>query len=138
VRTNSDCTVYNKYINAATRTEQWQRTQIAGVAWENRKAANVLASGGNIQVDQATVYIPFARGTNYLAPRAWQALVSKTGKWTLQEGDVIVRGLVTDEISSLFTITALEKKYDDVLTISSVDFMDMGSTSMQHWQVGLK
>jgi hypothetical protein len=144
MRTNTDLTIYNKIIVAGSET--YQRTAISAVAWENRKAANVIASGGQISVDSARVFIPYARGANYLKPKAFQALTSKAGKWTLQVGDVIVRGIVTDEIhdavvsppSAAFTLTNLKAKYDDVLVISSVDTMISGSQSLWHWQVGAK
>lgn len=136
LRTNSDLTLYNRYLSAGAET--YQRTVIEGVAWENRKAANVLASGGNIAVDAVAVYIPLARGAAYVAPKAWQALSSKTGYWTLQPGDVIVRGQVTDAITGGFTMTALKAKYDDVLSITSVDTLDSGSPALQHWQLGAK
>jgi hypothetical protein len=144
METNSNLTIYNRYIDATTRSEKYQRVQIIAVMWENRKASNVLATGGNMAADSVSVYIPRQRGANYLAPKAWQALTSKTGKWTLQIGDVIVRGLVSDEIhdavvsppSAAFTLTDLKAKYDDVLTIRSVDLMDAGSYSLQHWQLG--
>jgi hypothetical protein len=145
VRTNADLTIYNKHV--AGGVEAWQRAQIQAVAWENRKGANVLRAGGNIAADQAAVYIPFARGDNYLAPRAWQALADKTGKWTLQVGDFIVKGLVEDDVHGeiedsppvpAFTISDLKAKYDDVLQVTSVDTMDSGSLSIRHWQLGAK
>lgn len=148
MRTNCDITIYNRYV--VSGAEKYQRVVVLGVAWENRKAANTLASGGKIAAYSARVFIPFARGVSYIEPKAWQALTSKTGKWTLQEDDVIVKGAVTDEIvaastdpithvvTPAFTITSLKAKYDDVLTVASVDTMDTGSFSMQHWNVGLK
>lgn len=135
MRTNTGATLYNKYIDAATRSEKWQRSQLVAVLWENRKAANVVKSG-LLAADQAAIYIPFSLGANYLDPVVWQALVAKTGKWTIQVGDVIIKGLVSDEITGAFTITSLKAKYDEVLKITSVDTMDMGSASMRHWQVG--
>ncbi len=136
MRTNADLTIYNKYVSSGV--EKWQRTVIADVAWENRKAANVIATGGNIQANSARVFIPFARGTDYLKPIAWLALVSKTGKWTLQEGDVVVKGSVSDSITDAFTISSLKAKYDDVFSVASVDEMISGSKSMWHWNVGLR
>lgn len=151
MRNNAHCTVYNKYVDSATRTEKYQRTQICGVLWEDRKAANVIASGGNMAANQANIYIPYARGAAYKDPAAWQALVTKTGYWTLQDGDFIVRGLVSDEIHEAipgsagppvvpavpaFTISDLKAKYASVLSIKSVDTMDMGSSGMSHWQIG--
>jgi hypothetical protein len=145
MRTNCDLTIYNQYL--VSGVAKWQRTQITApvgfaVLWENRKASNVIRSG-LLAADQATIYIPFARGAAYLASKAWQALTVKTGFWTLQKGDIVVRGLVTDEIhdavvsppSAAFTVTMLKAKYDDVLVISSVDFMDAGSVSLHHWKV---
>ena len=133
--TNADLTLYNKYYDPNTKAESYQRALIVGVVWENRKAANVLKSE-LISADQVAIYIPFARGANYLQPIAWQALTNKAGKWTLQVGDFVVKGIVTDTISGAFTITDLKAKYNDVLSIKSVDTMDRGNARMQHWQIG--
>ncbi|RJQ42816.1 MAG: hypothetical protein C4545_04055 [Anaerolineaceae bacterium] len=137
MKTNTALTIYNRYIDATTRTEKYQRTVIPAVFWENRKAANVIKSG-LLAADQASVYVPFTAGINHLEPAAWQALTSKTGKWTIAIGDAIVKGDVTDEIEGSFTITSLKAKYDDVLIITSVDAQDYGSVGMQHWQIGAK
>ncbi len=135
MRNNADLTVFNKYVDATTRSEVWSRTQIKDVTWENGKAANVIASG-LLEADKVTVYIPYARGTSYLAPRAWQALSAKTGRWTLQQGDILVRGLVGETIGADYTISDLKRDYDDVVAIRSVDLMDNGSQALWHWQVG--
>jgi Family of unknown function (DUF6751) len=137
LRTNADVTLYMKYRNAATipPSESYHSIQVKGVAWENRKASNTLRVAGRIKADQALIFIPKVRDADYLEPRAWQALVSKGSAWTLQLGDVIVRGLVSDTLSSMFTITDLKRKYNDVLEISSVDLMDNGSRALQHWKV---
>jgi hypothetical protein len=142
MRTNADITVYNKYIDPTTRTPMYQRTQLTKVAWEDRKGANVIRSG-LLQADQATIFIPYlAHCTTHLDPKAW--LAAKSGKWTLQSGDIVVKGLVSDEIhaavvsppSAAFTVSDLEAKYDNVLLITSVDPMLSGSQSMWHWKVG--
>lgn len=135
MKTNCQATLYNKYIVSATRAEAYQRTALGAVYWENRRAVNRIASGGDIKADKVLVMIPFSLGANYLEPVAWQKLTSKAGKWTLQPGDFIVKGAVTDTISSSFTISDLKKKYNDVMSISSVDPMDMGGVRVQHWEV---
>jgi hypothetical protein len=140
MRTNTSCTVYNKYVTAGNAL--YQRTVISAVEWENRKAVNVIKSG-LLEADSAVIFIPSSNVTTYLKPKAWQALSTKTGKWTLQNGDVIVKGTVTDEIhaavvsppSAAFTMTDLKAKYDDVITVHSVDTFDLGSTALQHWKV---
>lgn len=141
MRTNAYLTLYNKRV--VNHKEVYQRVQLqGGVMWENRKGRNVLASGGNIAADQAAIYIPMSI-VGYLPPREWQGLSDESGDedaelWTLQVGDVIVRDLVDDELTDDFTLSNLKAKYDDVLTISSVDTMNAGSPQMHHWQVGAK
>lgn len=135
-RTNANITVYNKYKDAALHTEKYQRAQLSGVYWEDRQKIR-QTKGGMIDANTATIIIPFvAAGTAYLAPVTWQALVTKTGKMTLQEGDIIVRGLVTDEIGSSFTPSMLKAKYDEVLTITSVEKFDTGAARLYYWAIG--
>lgn len=129
MRTNADITIFNKYRVANVDT--WQQVQIEGVEWEQRHARSQFDSA-----DLATVFIPIARGDDYLSPRAWQALADKTGKWTLQVGDVIVKGLIIYNLSTSFPLGKLKTAYDDVLTITSVDTYDYGSLSLQHWCIG--
>jgi hypothetical protein len=148
MESNTPLTLYNKIAG----TETYQRTVIPAVEWENRKAVNGMRSGA-LSSNSARVFISMALGTNYLKPKAWQALTTKTGKWTLAEGDVIVKGMVTDEIHAAvpysagppivpavpaFTVTSLKNKYDDVLVITSVDTFDMGSEALRHWECGAK
>ena len=116
--TKDNCTLYSRSVDATTRGEKWTRTQIRGVAWNNRKAANVLRSG-LLEADSCAIYIPMARGN-----------------LTIKPGDVLVNGLVNDEISSAFTITALRAKYPEVVTVRSNDIQDDGSPHMRHWQIG--
>ena len=127
--TNSDITIYNRYRLANIDT--WQRVIIAEVEWEQRHARSQFDSA-----DLATVYIPIARGTDYLKPRLWQALINKTGKWTLQVGDVIVKGGITFDLSVAFPLGVLKAAYDDVLVVTSVDTYDYGSANLQHWRIG--
>lgn len=119
MRTNANCTLYQKSVDATTRGEKWTRVAIKRVCWESRKAANVLASG-LLEADQATIYIPFARGSIHIAP-----------------GDVIVRGIAMEEITTTtFTVSALKRAYADALTVRSVDTILGGSRHLHHWQVG--
>lgn len=135
--TNAHLTIYNKYTDTTTRAEKYQRTTVKLVNWQGAKAV-YQANVGMVKSDTASIYIPFARGANYLDPVAWRALTTKTGKWTIQEGDVIVKGLVTDEIITGFTVTNLRAKYNDVVVVTAIDVNDQGSANMQHWRVGAK
>ena len=116
MRTNADMTLYARSISAGA--ESFTRSVVYGVAWEDRRAANARL-GGDLKADDIAVFIPMARNV------------------ALKAGDVIVRGVVTDTISSGFTITALRAKYpNSVGTVKSVDCFDQGSSALHHWQIG--
>lgn len=139
MKTNCALTLYNKYYDANTKKNVYHRKTIPAAMWENRKARNVLATGGNIAVDQATIYIPVKENIDsFLSPKNWQGLTDKSENWTLQRGDLVVKGQISDEVNDEFPPTKLKAKYDDVLEISTIDTMDMGSQNMRHWQVGAK
>jgi hypothetical protein len=109
-------TLYTRSISAGA--EAFSRSVIYDVAWEDRRAANARL-GSDLKADDIAVFVPMARNA------------------TIKAGDVIVRGVVTDTISSGFTITALRAKYpNQVGTVKSVDRFDQGSTAMHHWQIG--
>lgn len=135
MRANCDITIYNKYTVA--REERYKRTVVRGVLWENRKGSNVIQMG-SIEADSVRIFIPFSKGTYYLPPASWKIIAGSTSKWTLKPGDFIVRNAVPDIISNTFTMADLKEKYDDVVRITSVDRMDVGSSSMQHWEIGAK
>lgn|SRR5690606_3676792 len=132
---NANITIYNKFINA--QKEYFQRSVVSDVVWQSTKSVSGLGSG-KLANNTATILIPIGSASNYLPPKAWLALENKAGKWTLLEGDFIVRGEVADEITTTFTISALKKKYDYVVEITSVDDMLEGSEAVQHYEVGAK
>lgn len=115
MRTNADLTAYLGGVNPATRVEEWTRVQVRCIVWENRRGE----SARGLSEDAVTVYIPYERGPISIKP-----------------GDALVRGLVSDEIRSGFTLSDLRRKYPDVVTVRSVDLMDMGSQALWHWQIG--
>ena len=123
MRPNANLTIYHSDVHPTTRAEVWTRTQITGVTWEDRKAANVIKSG-LLEADRVAVYIPFT------------VLGSIDPERPVVVGDVIVRGLVSDVISESFTITALKARYPDSVVVRSVDRMDRGSMFIRHFQIG--
>lgn len=127
--TNADCTVFNKVYDSQTRQDTWKATQLRGVFWENCKAANTIKSGMK-EADSAMIFIPFSI-PGYQAPKEFQMNASG---WTLQPEHWIVRGLVEFD----GPITKLPDHFDDVIVITSVDRVDYGSISMQHWEVSGK
>lgn len=131
---NADVTIYNKYTDRATRTDAYNRTVIKNVFFDEKKATNRLQSGLN-DADQALLLIPFdySSQAEYVPPIEFRDLESKENYFTLQNGDRIVKGDISYEVTS--KISDLDKEYQ-TFTITSVDTKDFGSKKMRHWEVG--
>ena len=113
MKTNTDLTLYTRTTKA--KKEQWTRSVIPRVHWENTKG-----SSGPLKADSVRVHIPLASRTQL----------------TMKPGDVIVNGVVLDEVdASVFTMTDLRAKYPGAATINSVDRYEFGSRSLWHLQV---
>lgn len=133
---NANITVYNRWYDRETRLDTWHATKITGAHWHGKQAVTVDSNGLNT-ADAYTVRIPLASAPaarKYAPPheyaRAGKAAVD--GLWTLQAGDIIVRGLIDDVISKASDITA---KYDDVIVATGVTDNRRGSPALQHWRV---
>lgn len=129
---NADITVYNKYIDSATRSEKWQRSEVLDCVWQGVSA--IIRFKEQVAANTILILIPFSSGDDYQEPKAWQ--VDREG-WTLREGDVIVRGIVTDEIAGAYTITNLRAEHQYVAQIVSVADRGQGRFT-KHWEVQAK
>jgi len=116
MRTNTDLTWYSRSI--VSRNEVWTREVIHDVFWEEKKAANVIKSG-LLEADSVSIYIPLSSGSHDIAI-----------------GDMLVKGIVTDEVTGGFTMADLNAAYDSVVEVHSVDVKDFGSIALRHTQLG--
>lgn len=128
--TNADLTIFNRYIE--NRETKYQKSHIYDVHWEDNQGANILQSG-LVSADRSTIYIPFDSCKDYVTPSEFK--INHNGKITFQPEDVIVKGIIDDEFT---TIKDFEKKYDFVRMVTTVDTRDYGSQRMRHWEVGAK
>ena len=132
---NDTITIYNKYIGA-DKLEKWHATTLSGVYWNSIKGA-IHRKTGLANTDSLQIIIPFSvvSGTKrYLSPKAFTELPNKTGFWTLQNGDTVIKGHCT------YLIEKSSKEllqFDDVYLITSVDTKDIGG-DMSHWEVSGK
>lgn len=127
--TNCDVTIYNKYIE--NRETKYKKSYIKNVHWEDSEGFNILQSGLT-SADKSKIYIPFYSCEDYKTPIEFKK--SKEG-FTLKSEDVIVKGLIKDEFT---TVKDLEKNHDYVRLITTVDVRDYGSENMKHFEVGGK
>ncbi|WP_269478284.1 DUF6751 family protein [Hominibacterium faecale] len=135
--TNADLTLYNQIPGPDGPT--WQRTQIEDVFWEDGKKVDV-GETELISADLTVILIPFESTTGYLKPVEFLWAEDRAGHFTLNNGDLVVRGLVDFELTGEkgHNEKALRQQHDDVMTIVSVETNDFGSPNMQHWEVTAK
>ena len=119
--TNASVTIYNKVYDRDEGSNKYYRTVLKGVNWQD--VTKVLPSDtGVVSADVAEVYIPF--------------LIDTEKKFfTLAPEDIIVKGVVTDELTKQKDVEHLKDKYGSVRVIAVIETNDNGSPTMQHWKV---
>ena len=98
-------------------TTIWTRHEVQPVMWQSAEIA-IADQQGVTSADKASVYVPLTSGV-----------------YAFKKGDVLVKGIVSDVISSSFTISALMAKYSTWIKIRQADCKDYGSTGMHHWEL---
>ena len=115
---NEGITIYNKRLDPETRLDKWNRTQLPeGCSWYGGQAVTVGESG-LVTADKYSVRILDWAAVGYVTPDKWIALSDEAEAWTLQSGDVVVRGMVDQEVVS--GITEITRAFSDCFVITSV------------------
>lgn len=130
--TNADITIYNQKINPSTKLTEYIRTQIRNVHWYSDQKTSVDQAG----VHSADVYkirIPAesVEDIQFIDCSEWRRLEDRTGYWTIQNGDMIVKGLVDDDIKQA---SDLLKKYPYVARVNSISDNRRGGNP--HFRIG--
>ncbi len=128
---NADITLYNR---AGGSPVTFYRTHLRGVYFEDVKSQHVNKQGA-VTADSMLLLIPAgvnAGGKGFVGQKAFAAATDRATMWTLSEGDIVVRGIVTDSITSQ---SDLEKLYDTVRKITAVIDNRHGSPAVRHWEV---
>ena len=118
---NVNITVYNKFYNDIEDIEQYQKTIIEDVDWQNK----IIATEGNKGVtlsDSTLIFID--KLPNYISPKRFLKLSDQERKkyFTLTPGDIVVKEEIDFELTGRkgSNMATLESEYDDVVKIVSV------------------
>ena len=132
--TNADCTIYHKTYNPATRLDEWKAFRYQGVNWYGKQAVSVGDSGLNT-ADSYVVRIPTER--HIPVTKGDVANIDKKNLYSkgdcgrlLKKGDVVVKGLIQDTITSPSQL----KQYESFL-VTAVRDNRRGSPMMRHWRI---
>ena len=142
-------TLYNAETDPITLAVSHNITTLEGVFLDISKAAHIEKTGLS-DSDGVTLFIPSSvKATDpttgavkqYLDPKAYHGLSTKTGYWTLEAGGkdssldcFFVKGTVVSTNGYKY----LRENYDYVFDVTTVDIRDFGSPNMHHWQVGAR
>lgn len=124
--TNTNISVFNKHTDSFTKDITYKKHIIDKALWFNDKT--VTLNQGYENNDDITVFIPKNENdmSEYVKPKNYNGI-----GWTLQNGDFIIRGLVTDnEVSGIKDLSNYE-----VFVITTVDDNDFGSEDMHHFEI---
>lgn len=130
--TNADITIYNQKSNPVTKLTEYVRTQIRNVHWYTDQKTSVDQSG----VHSADIYkirVPEESVTDrkFLDLSEWKQSEDTDGYWTIQNDDLVVRGLVDDDIRQA---SDLLNKYPYVARVNS--FSDNRRGNNPHFRIG--
>ena len=132
---NDVITVFNARVDPGAGGNVWTPTTITGASWYLTDASTVDASkGGLMAANKATIRIPEganAGGKVYADPIAYRGAEDVSGLWTLQNGDIIVKGSVT---GADWTPAKLKAAYADCVTILGVTD-NRRAPNGKHWRI---
>lgn len=124
-------TVFNTRLNEDTGYDVYIPTVIKGVSWFCEIASTVTDAGlksANIFKIRIPVDADFS-GKSYVPPVEY-ADANPESAFTLKQGDIIVRGTETEELSP----AALMEKYGEMVTIQGVTD-NRRAPNAKHWRV---
>lgn len=118
---NADITIYNRYYDNSIGADQYKRTVIKGVNWQNKRNGTV-SNNGLLLADSTLIFID--KLENYISPKRFNKLLPDDlgNYFTLSVGDKIVKGGVDFDVIGIkpYRISDLENEFDDVIDIKSV------------------
>lgn len=119
---NADITIYNRYVDADSGVDKYQRTVIKGVNWQGKRNGTV-SDKGLLLADSTLIFVD--KLDNYISPKRFIKLSDKDRikYFTFAIGDKIVKGEVDFEITAVrpYRVADLENEFDDVVDIKSVN-----------------
>lgn len=120
---NADITIYNRYVDADSGVDKYQRTVIKGVNWQGKRNATIN-NNGLLLADSTLIFID--KLDNYVSPKRFKKLsdTERPNYFTFaSDGDKIVKGDVSFEVTGIspYRISDLENAFDNVIDIESVN-----------------
>lgn len=130
--TNADITLYNHKCNKNTRLDKWQRTVIEGVHFYVDNKVSIGDKGLN-SAKACKIRIPEDADCekSFLLEDEYLRKEDISSYWTLQEDDIVVRGICDIEIEKPADLKNKNVKYFKITSWSDNRF-----GGLPHWRIG--
>lgn len=138
--TETAATVYNAVTDKETGRTVYMRTVIPAVHWEDHRGVGGTGTS-HPSTNGVSVFIPFSVAdqmpSGYLPPEDFVGSPAevRAAHWTLAKGDILLKGVVSEEIAAEAGIKEFMFRHRDAVTVQAVDTADYGSYAMRHWEV---
>lgn len=126
---NQTITILNKYPRAdnGTSLDIWYKTVITN-AYVNTSSVSGM-SGTSVSIgEKHTVLIPF--NDSYKQYNLWKETDAQTGYFTMSQGDYIIEGTVTEEVTAS-NVVSTAKSYNAIQVKSIMEAKDRNRTYVQ-------
>ena len=141
---NTTITIYNHYEDPITNHVSWMSTIVHNCFWKiNNDSVFVNQTNSSSFSLKNVVLCRIPKNDNYLNPYDWKRLDNETmkTKFTLQNGDFIVKGEVhdiVDEYTKSQRATDIKDKYKElgVMTINTISDNSDDARGIPHYMVG--
>lgn len=126
-------TLYNRRHDPANDRDVYHRTVISGISWYSTVKSTVTERGLK-SANLYTIRIPLDadfNGKNWIDPKGYTEAGDVSNLFTLNEGDLIVKGKVSLEI----TVPAqIHQQFSEAFTVLSVTD-NRRALNAKHWKV---
>lgn len=134
--TNADITIFNRIMDAQSKSYRLIPTTIRGVSLYAASGSS-FGSEQSSDSDSYKIRIPIdadTSGKSYIECEAYESLTTEqaTWAWTIQKSNLIVLG----ELSGDYTEQLLKKQYDTITVNNFSDNTTRGSKRVRHWRIG--
>lgn len=129
---NETITIYNAYHDPVNDCNSYTRTVVTGVSWYGSVKSTVTDKGLKT-ANQYTLRIPADAdfgGSSYVPPNVFKSAADHDGMFTLNEGDLIVRGVAAEENP---LPSALHSRYEALTVLGVTD--NRRAPNAPHWKV---
>ena len=138
-------TVYNRVIDPTTQRISWYSTYITNCFWKctnntyNLGRYGLSALGVTLETKSVICRIP--KDKRFVEPMEWETLSDKAGKFTLNNGDIIILGKVSDTIDEYTKgkhstdLLTHYKKYDACLEVDTYVLNDYTGVDLAHYRI---